>query len=54
MNPSADPSRELAEARRRLAELQVGEAERADAAKLQDALYRIAELASAASDMQEF
>ncbi len=31
-----------------------GEAERAHAAKVQDALYRIAELASAAQDMQEF
>ena len=30
------------------------EAERAHAAKVQDALYRIAELASAAQDMQEF
>ena len=30
------------------------EAERAHAAKVQDALYRIAELASAAHDMREF
>ena len=54
MNPSADLSSELAEARRRLAELEAVEAERAHAAKLQEALYRIAELASAARDLQEF
>ena len=54
MNPSADDSAELAEARRRLAELEAVEAERAHAAKLQGALYRIAELASAARDLQEF
>jgi PAS domain S-box-containing protein len=54
MNPSADASSEPAEARRRPAELKAVEAERADAAKVQDALYRIAELASAARDMQEF
>ena len=54
MNPSADASAELAEARRRLAELEAVEAERTHAAKVQDALYRIAELASAAEDMQDF
>jgi PAS domain S-box-containing protein len=54
MNPSADPSPELAEARRRLAELEAVEAEHAHAAKVQDALYRIAELASAARDLHEF
>src|SRR5262245_11043523 len=54
MNPSSDPSAELAEARRRLAELEAVEGERAPAAKVQDALYRIAELASAAGDMQDF
>ncbi len=54
MNPSADPSSELAEAQRRLAELAAVEAERAHAAKVQEALYRIAELAGAARDMQEF
>jgi PAS domain S-box-containing protein len=54
MNPSADVSSELAEARRRLAELEAAEAERAHAAKVQEALYRIAELASAAREMQEF
>jgi PAS domain S-box-containing protein len=54
MNPSADLSSELAEARRRLAKLEVVEAERAHAAKVQGALYRIAELASAARDMQDF
>src|SRR6266542_3942592 len=54
MSPPADLSSELAEARRRLAELEAVEAEHAHAAKVQDALYRIAELASAARDMQEF
>jgi PAS domain S-box-containing protein len=54
MIPSADPSSELAEARRRLAELEAVEAERANAAEVQDALYRIAQLASAAEDMQDF
>jgi GAF domain-containing protein len=51
---SADHSSELAEARRRLAELEAVEAERAPAAKVQEALYRIAELAGAARDLQEF
>ena len=54
MNPSADLSSQLAEASRRLAELEAVEAERAQAAKVQAALYRIAELASAARDLQEF
>ncbi len=54
MSPSADVSAELAEARRRLAELEAVEAERGQAAKVQAALYRIAELASAARDLQEF
>ena len=54
MNPSADHSAELAQARRRLAELEAVEADRAKAAKVQGALYRIAELASAARDLQEF
>ena len=54
MNPSADTASELGEARRRLAELEAVEAERAHAAKVQEALYRIAELASAARDMPEF
>jgi GAF domain-containing protein len=54
MSPSADLSSELAEARRRLAELEAVKAGHAHAAKVQDALYRIAELASAARDMQEF
>src|SRR5215831_10824245 len=54
MNPSAERSSELAEARRRLADLEAVEGERAYAAKVQDALYRIAELASAAEDMQDF
>ncbi len=51
MNRSADSSLELAEARRRLTELEAIETERAAASK---ALYRIAELASAARDLQEF
>ena len=54
MTPSADLSAELAEAHRRLAELEAVEAERAHAPKVQQALYRIAELASAARDLQEF
>jgi PAS domain S-box-containing protein len=54
MNPSADVPFELAEARRRVAELEAVEAEHAHAAKVQEALYRIAELASAARDLQEF
>ena len=54
MSPAADGSSELAEARRRLAQLEAVEAERAHAAKVQEALYRIAELASAARDLQEF
>jgi PAS domain S-box-containing protein len=51
MNPSADLSSQLAEASRRLAQLEAVEAERARASK---ALYRISELASAARDLQEF
>ena len=53
---TSDPggSPELAEAQRRLAELEIAEVERRHAEKVQAALYRIAELASAAQDMQEF
>src|SRR5687767_15399286 len=54
MTPGADLSSELAAARLRLAELEAAEAERRDADKVQAALYRIAELASAAQDLQEF
>ncbi len=54
MNPSADLSSKLAEASRRLAELEAVEDERAQAAKVQEALYRIAELVGAARDLQEF
>jgi PAS domain S-box-containing protein len=54
MSAPADPSSELAEARRRMAELERVEADRTHAAKVQGALYRIAELASAAEDMQDF
>ena len=45
---------ELADARRRLAELEAAEAERRRAESVQAALYRIAELASSAHDMQDF
>jgi PAS domain S-box-containing protein len=54
MTPGGEPPSELAEARRRLAELEAAETERARAEKVQAALYRIAKLASAAQDMQEF
>jgi PAS domain S-box-containing protein len=54
MTPGGEPPSELAEARRRLAELEAAETERARAEKVQAALYRIAELASAAQDLQEF
>ena len=54
MDPSWDVSSELAKARGRLGELEAVEAERAQAARVQKALYRIAELASAARDLQEF
>ena len=48
------PEAELVEARRRLAELEAVEAERRRAEKVQSGLYRIAELASAAQDMEDF
>ncbi len=54
MSPSADASSELAKARRRLAELEAVEAERAQSERVQEALYRIAELASAAQDLGAF
>ena len=54
MTPGADLSSELAAAHRRLAELEAAETDHRDAEKVQAALYRIAELASAAQDMQEF
>jgi PAS domain S-box-containing protein len=54
MTPGADLSSELAAAHRRLAELEAAETEHRDAETVQAALYRIAELASAAQDMQEF
>jgi PAS domain S-box-containing protein len=54
MSSSADVSSALVEANRRLAELEAAEAEHAPAAKVQRALYRIAELASTANDLQEF
>ena len=50
MNPEA----ELADARRRLAELEAAAAERRRAEKVQSGLFRIAELASSARDMQGF
>ncbi|MFL5799620.1 MAG: GAF domain-containing protein [Actinomycetota bacterium] len=45
---------DLGALRERVAELEAAEAERARAEKVQAALYRIAETASAAQDMQEF
>jgi PAS domain S-box-containing protein len=54
MTPDAALSSELAEARRRLAELEAAEAERRHAEEVQAALYRIAELGSVAQDMQSF
>ncbi|MGH2892591.1 MAG: GAF domain-containing protein, partial [Solirubrobacteraceae bacterium] len=54
MTPSGDLSSESAEARGRPTGLEAVEAERARAAKVQEALYRIATLASTARDMQEF
>ena len=47
-------SAKLAAARERLEELEAAEVERRRAEQIQDALYRIAETASAAEDMQEF
>ena len=54
MTQATDPWEELAAAQRRLAELEAAEADRRDAEKVQAALFRIAELASAAQDLQEF
>src|SRR5919199_3177766 len=54
MTTEAALASELAEARRRLTELEAVEAERRHAEKIQNALYRIAELASADQDMQDF
>src|SRR5919199_1733369 len=54
MTTEAALASELAEARRRLTELEAVEAEREHAEKVQAALYRIAELASADQDMQDF
>jgi PAS domain S-box-containing protein len=54
MIPEPNLSSELAEARRRLVELESAEAQRQEAEKVQAALYRIAELASTAQDMQGF
>jgi PAS domain S-box-containing protein len=49
-----EPSAEVRELRQRVAELEAREAERLHAEKVQDALYRIAETASAATDMRAF
>ncbi|HEY6569531.1 MAG TPA: GAF domain-containing protein, partial [Candidatus Limnocylindrales bacterium] len=49
-----DDSAELAAARARITELEALEAQRARASAVQGALYRIAEAASAASDLQSF
>ena len=51
---SADPNAQLATARARIAELEALEAERAHAVAVQGALYRIAEAASSADDLQAF
>ena len=53
MNAS-DLSSQLVEANRRLAELEAMEAQHEQDAKLQGALYRIAELVSTAPDLQSF
>jgi hypothetical protein len=45
---------ELAALRERVAELEAAEAQRRRAEEVQEALYRIAETASAAKDMDEF
>ena len=54
MRGDADPGPDGADAQRRLAEFEAADAERRHAEKVQTALYRIAELASAAQDMQAF
>jgi PAS domain S-box-containing protein len=54
MTLDAELSSALAEARQRLAELEAAEAERRGAENVQHALYRIAELASSAQDLQQF
>ena len=54
MKHDGDVSSELSTLRRRLAELEAAEVDRRGADKVQAALYQIAELASAAQDMQEF
>jgi PAS domain S-box-containing protein len=54
MKADSELAAQLAEARRRLAALEAAEAERRRAEHVQGALYRIAELASAAQDMLEF
>src|SRR5919108_2771833 len=54
MTPDADLSAELAEARSRVAQLEAAAAERPHGEQVQGALYRIAELASPAQDMQAF
>jgi len=54
MTADADLSAELGKARRRLADLEAAQADRLRSETVQSALYRIAELASAARDMEEF
>ncbi len=54
MTADADRFAELAEVRRRLAELEASEAEHRQGEHVQSALYRIAELASTARDMHDF
>jgi PAS domain S-box-containing protein len=54
VNEAVDLRAELDSARRRLAGLEAAQADRRDVEKVQAGLFRIAELASAAQDMQEF
>ena len=54
--PEAPPLAELERLRRRVAELEAGPAEpqRTDMARVQAALYRVADAAGAVADMQDF
>src|SRR5213592_179583 len=54
MARDADVSSEVADARRRSSELEAADRDHRRSENVQDALYRIAELASAARDLQEF
>src|SRR5213592_2766726 len=54
MARDADVSSEVADARRRSSELEAADRDHRRSENVQDALYRIAELASSAQDLQEF